>query len=80
MNRGYVSEHTQFMDKFLAEHPEAIQERHDGWLIYWDKRVDQSVEEIKAKDTVAQDGYGFYANAWRRRDNKQDETHGPDNP
>ncbi len=56
---GYVSEFTQFMDQYLAEHPEEIQEQRRGWAIWWNRPVD--FEEVKkaAEDSVPTDGYYY---------------------
>lgn len=39
-SRQYVSEFEQFMDGYLARHPEVEQDRQRGWYIWWDHRVD----------------------------------------
>ena len=38
---GYVSEFSQFLDGFLAEHPEVVEDRRRGWRIWWERHVDQ---------------------------------------
>lgn len=64
VDSGYVSEFTEFIDHYLADHPEVVADQHDGRLIYWDRRVDLK-EQAKAEgDSVAADGYGFYVSAW----------------
>jgi len=45
---GYVSEITQFLDKFLEEHPEVIDDQSRGWHIFWDRDVD--LGELKKAD------------------------------
>ncbi|SFH85570.1 Protein of unknown function [Collimonas sp. OK307] len=47
-HEGYVSEITQFLDKFLEEHPEVIDEQSRGWHIFWDRDVD--LGELKKAD------------------------------
>lgn len=42
IERAYVSEFTLLMDRFLAEHPEVLEDQHRGRLIYWDKKVDSA--------------------------------------
>jgi len=37
---GYVSEFTQFIDTFLKEHPDVVEDQHTGWNIFWDHDVD----------------------------------------
>lgn len=66
MNRAYVSEYTLFMNRFLEEHPEAVDDQRVGRAIYWDRQVDLAALERAEKDSVPQDGYGFYYSAWRR--------------
>ncbi|MES2320124.1 MAG: DUF3460 family protein [Pseudomonadota bacterium] len=52
---GYVSEFEQFMDNFIATHPEAERNRRRGWGIWWDHRVDldeldkQHADEVPVK-------------------------------
>ncbi len=64
IDRGYVSEYTHFIDRFLEEHPEVLLEQHDGRLLYWDKRVDLVALEKAEQDRVSDDGYGFHSSAW----------------
>jgi hypothetical protein len=65
MDRGYVSEYTHFIDQYLADHPEALVDQHDGRLLYWDKKVDLAEQQKAEHDHVEADGYGFYSSAWR---------------
>ncbi|MFZ2268237.1 MAG: DUF3460 family protein [Azonexus sp.] len=65
LDRGYVSEYTHFIDQFLAEHPEALVDQHDGRLIYWEKKVDEVARQKAEQDRAEDDGYGFYSSAWR---------------
>lgn len=65
MDRSYVSEHTRFIDQFVQGHPEVLGDQHDGRLLYWDKRVDLVEQEKAGKDSVPDDGYGFYYSAWK---------------
>ncbi|MFB9245608.1 DUF3460 family protein [Massilia antarctica] len=37
---GYLSEFEQFMQGFLAQHPEVEVDRQRGWDIWWDHRID----------------------------------------
>lgn len=69
IDRAYVSEFTRFIDHFLEEHPEVVEDQKVGRRIYWEKQVDLPAQEAAGKDTVPDDGYGFYHSAWRR-DNK----------
>lgn len=65
IDRGYVSEHTRFIDQFLESHPDVLEEQHVGRLIYWERKVDLAAQEKAEKDNVPDDGYGFYSSAWR---------------
>jgi hypothetical protein len=42
---GYVSEFTEFMGHFLADHPEVVKNQKAGWHIFWDRVVD--LDELK---------------------------------
>ncbi|WP_205629835.1 DUF3460 family protein [Dechloromonas denitrificans] len=61
MDRGFVSNHTRFIDHFLEEHPEVVKDQHKGWHIYWDKQVDQVAQKKAELDSVPDDGYGFHS-------------------
>lgn len=64
VERAYVSEFTGFIDQFLKEHPEVVKDQWAGREIYWDKHVDFADEAKATKDSVPEDGYGFYYSAW----------------
>lgn len=57
---GYVSEFTQFIDKFLEEHPEVVENQRTGWYIFWNRKVD--FEELKkaSEDSVPTKGYWYF--------------------
>lgn len=67
MNKEYVSEFTNFMSHYLEEHPEVVKDQHRGWRIYWDHKVDLAEQEHAVKDSVPNDGYGFYSSAWHSK-------------
>lgn len=67
MDRAYVSDFTHFIDHYLEAHPQELKEQHDGWRIYWEKKVDFDEWKKAEEDTVPDDGYGFYASAWDKR-------------
>ena len=67
MDRAFVSDFTHFIDHFLEEHPEVVKDQQSGRLIYWDKKVDLVAQEQAEKDSVPDDGYGFYASAFDHR-------------
>lgn len=64
VDRAYVSEFTGFIDQFLKEHPEVVKDQWVGREIYWDKQVDFADQAKATKDSVPEDGYGFYYSAW----------------
>jgi len=64
VDRAYVSEFTGFIDQFLKEHPDVVKDQWVGREIYWDKNVDFADEAKATKDSVPEDGYGFYYSAW----------------
>ena len=37
----YESDHTKFMRKYLAEHPEEIESQRRGRAIWWDKKPEE---------------------------------------
>ncbi|MDD5248333.1 MAG: DUF3460 family protein [Rhodocyclaceae bacterium] len=59
----YVSEFTQFMNEFLAQHPDIVADQYRGRAIYWDKQVDLDAEAKAAQDSVPiVDGYYYFGN------------------
>jgi uncharacterized protein DUF3460 len=38
---GYESDHTRFMAKYLAEHPEEIESQRRGRAAWWDKTQEE---------------------------------------
>ncbi len=59
MEKGYVSDFTVFMNRYLKEHPEVVEDQQRGWNIYWNHAVD--FEELKEaeEDRAPDDTYGF---------------------
>lgn len=37
---GYVSDFELFLNGYLEQHPEVLQDRQQGWSIWWDHRLD----------------------------------------
>ena len=56
---GYVSEFEQFMDGYMASHPQAEQDRMRGWYIWWDHRVDLDQLDKQREDTVPEKPYHY---------------------
>lgn len=70
MNRthdnAYVSEFTDFMSRYLGEHPEVVADQRRGWCIFWDRNVDQTAIRAAEKASVPDDHYGYYPTDWCR--------------
>lgn len=64
MKNCYVSEFTLFMNQYLAEHPQVVEDQERGWNIYWNRKVDQAALEKARQDSVPDDGYGFHPAYW----------------
>jgi len=60
MKDGYVSEFTLFINQYLADHPEVVEDQKRGWDIFWNKKVDFGALEEAQQDAVPDDGYGSY--------------------
>ncbi len=71
MNRDYVSEFTRFIDTYLEQHPEVVEEQMRGWNADWHTEfIDLVAMQEAAEDGVPDDTYGFN---WHVRLDK----HGP---
>ena len=57
---GYVSEFTQFMDTFLQEHPDVIENERRGWYIFWDRHVDLGELKKAKEDSVPTKPYYYF--------------------
>ena len=64
IDRAYVSEFTYFINHYLEDHPEVVEDQETGRYLYWDKTVDFSALKQAEKDAVPENGYGFYSSAW----------------
>jgi len=56
---GYVSEFQQFMDGYLARHPEVEQDRKRAWYNWWDQRVDLDELDKQRADSVPDKPYHY---------------------
>lgn len=65
--RDYVSEFSEFMDRYLKDHPEAVRDRNVGFGIFWNRKVDFKAQAEAVTDRVPEDSYGFAYSAWQRR-------------
>lgn len=57
---GYVSPFTEFMDSFLAEHPEVVEDQRRGWYLFWDHKADFEEMKESNKDSVPVKGYDYF--------------------
>lgn len=57
---GYASEFEQFMDTFLKEHPEVVQNQRKGWYIFWDHKADLKELKKASEDSVPVKGYDYF--------------------
>ncbi len=57
--RDYVSEFTQFMQRYQDEHPEALASQRKGWYIFWDKKVDLPDQKKAEQDSVPTPPYYY---------------------
>jgi hypothetical protein len=58
-NRRYTSEFTDFMNDFLAGHPEVVEDRKLGWRIWWERKVDLKELERERYDAVPRHAYQY---------------------
>lgn len=63
-DKAYVSEFEKFINHFLEEHPEVLEDQRTGRAIYWDRKVDLTAQDKAEKDMVPDDHYGFDYSAW----------------
>lgn len=64
MKDDFVSEYTLFMNRYLAKHPEVVEDQKRGFNIWWDKKVDSAAIKEANEDYVPDDSYGFYPADW----------------
>jgi Protein of unknown function (DUF3460) len=59
MNKTYVSEFTRFIDQFLKEHPDVVEEQVRNWREFWEPEIDPATAHARKEDVVPDDQYGF---------------------
>lgn len=62
LGEGYVSEFTAFMNDYIKQHPEVVEDQRKGRAIYWDKKVDFEAQDKAEADSVPVDGYYYFGN------------------
>ncbi|RXZ42015.1 DUF3460 family protein [Crenobacter cavernae] len=58
-HEGYVSEFTEFMDHYLEEHPEVVEDQRRGWYLFWDHKANQASIKEEKEDSVPVKGYDY---------------------
>ena len=56
----YVSSFTQFMDMFLENHPEVVEDQRLGWRIFWDRQVNFDELRQANEDSIPVKGYDYF--------------------
>ncbi|MGZ8290075.1 MAG: DUF3460 family protein [Telluria sp.] len=56
---GYVSEFTQFLNRYTTDHPTLEEDQLRGWYIWWDHQVDFNEIDKERKDTVPDRPYHY---------------------
>lgn len=67
MDKAYVSEFTLFMNRYLEQHPEVVEDQRRGWRFGWEPKVEPEAERDAELDLAKDDAYGFNWSAWRPR-------------
>ena len=60
VKKGYESEFSIFINTYLSEHPEILDDQRRGREIFWDKRVDLQAEREADADSVPAEQYYYY--------------------
>ena len=56
---AYVSETTQFLQAFLQQHPEVVEDQKRGRALWWDKPQDASEQAQFQEARVPQQAYVY---------------------
>ena len=56
---GYVSDYEQFLNGYLAQHPEVQEDRQQGWSIWWDQRLDMAEMDKQRESEVPVKPYRY---------------------
>lgn len=65
MDTGYVSEFTVFINQYLEQHPQVVEEQQRGWRFFWAPKIDLPALNETQEYPVRDDSYGFSWAAWR---------------
>lgn len=67
MDKAYVSEFTLFMNRYLEQHPEVIEDQLRGWRFGWEQEVEPEAQRNAELDIAPDDAYGFNWFTWRHK-------------
>jgi len=67
MAKGYVSDFSKFMNQYLEEHPEVVEEKKRGWASFWLLKTEIRSPEKSKDDVAPDDSYGYSWSAWRAK-------------
>lgn len=56
---GYVSEFEQFLNGYIDSHPEVLEDRKRGWLIWWERKPDLREMKLVQADSVPRGTYYY---------------------
>jgi hypothetical protein len=56
---GYVSEYDQFINAFMARHPEIGDDQRRAWYIWWDHKVELDDMKPQHDDDVPVKSYQY---------------------
>ena len=62
VNSSYVSEHTQWINQQMAQHPEWAADQKAGRALWWDKAQDAETTQRNAASKVTQKPYPYDVN------------------
>jgi hypothetical protein len=60
IERSYVSDFTRYINRFMDQHPEERRVQRDGWLIYWEKRLNLKFQRALEESNVPTPGYYYF--------------------
>jgi hypothetical protein len=59
--KNYVSEYAQFLNGFMAEHPEVKRDQELGWRIWWERPVDpRSIDDERQANLKPGSYHSYY--------------------
>ena len=58
---AYVSDFTKFINGWMAEHPEELEEQKQGRALWWDKPQALADQQADLESKVAQKPYPYFS-------------------